>query len=282
MNKMYPNASSDIELKILEAIDDEKHDSQKYKKLLGSMITQDPDNEKNDIIGDIRYRHSTGEINDKTYLISLENNLDENNNKFSLYFDSLNNYINDKTEFNTATFAENDVKLMKNNDTKPEDIALSISHNIIKTRQEEDICFSTTQDKLMPTFKNAGNFLKSDKVQENYIRDAFLSNPDKARDIAGVPVSPAVKEDKEHPMMSKIWKSLTTSMESHNNLMESDIFIKFPTQTKEKQVAKAAGVANSSIVMFGGSDETSQTLNIAQKVNKDIKKSKKNETKLSF
>lgn len=279
MNK-YPNASSKTEVEILKAIDDNSYNKDAFREMLGKMIVPDEDKENKIKLGTIREGYAKGEITPEAYLMSLENNSSSDREEFKEHLSSLREVIKEPNEYTISKNAENDVRMMRksNNEDVPNDeIATAISHQLLKHKFQEDISFEKTHKNLNGIFKNAKNFLEPNK--HNYIRDFFVNNPEKAKEMTDYPSTVAPKENKEHPMMPKIWKALDIARNFREDVIESPIFNRFSDVMKENQARSLANVSNASLVIFGESEEVVKSLSKAHNVNLELlstKKSKKN------
>lgn len=275
--KKYPNASSKVELEILKAIDSDGYNKNAFREVLGKMMIPDESAENKVKLGRVRENYAKGDIEPEAYLISLENNNSTKTPEFENHLSSLRKMIKDPSENNIAEYAECDVKMMRKSPDKNvpnEDIATAISHHLLKYKKEEDISFENTYHNLHGIYKNASHYLEPDK--HNYVREVFENNPDKATQETNSPVRIAYKEEKEHPMMPKIWKALEIGREYQSNLVSSPLFKNFPDNVKEKQAKHLANISNSSILIFGQDDFINKDLMKAYNVNNELLKSNKN------
>jgi hypothetical protein len=279
----YPNASSKTEIDILKTIDTDGYNKEAFREVLGKMLVPDEDRENKVKLGTIRESFAKGDITPQAYLMSLENNSSSGRPEFQNHLTSLREIIKDPNEYSISKYAEDEVRMMRGSSDKEapnEEIATAITHQLLKYKYQEDISFDDTHKNLHGVFKNAKNFLEPDT--HNYIREVFVNNPEKAMEVTGSPSTVAPKEDKEHPMMPKIWKALDIARGFREKVLESELFDRFPPSVKENQVRGLANVSNASLVIFGESEEVNKSLSKAHDFNLGLLSAKKNKKNASL
>ena len=277
--KKYPNASSKTEVEILKIIDDDSIDYNKdaYREMLGKIMVPDESYEIKVRVGKIREAFTKGNTTHDTYLISLENNSSSTHPEFNQHLNSLRNLVKDENEYNIAKYAEDDVRMMRKTPDKEianEDIAIAISHHLLRSKEKENIsykertCFDDTHKNLYGIYRNASTFLEPEK--RNYIREAFANNPEKAMEFSNTPNTVAPKDDREHPMMPKIWKALEIGRNYQSKVVNSDVFNRFTDKAKKNQIERLANISNSSLLIFGKNEDVAKDLLQAQAAYKKV------------
>lgn len=268
----YPNASSITEVNILEKVDDPNYNNKAYQTLLGNMMLPFGDEKTCLKVGKVRERYAKGDIDDVAYMISLDNVLP--NNELSEMRSSLRNMINEPTDYNIAKFAETDVACMRNYKGREKvpntEIASAITHKLYQKKTQEDVCFKETYERLDSSFRNIQYFLDPNK--KDYIREAFLNNPEKAKEISGG-LYPSPKEGKDHPMIEQIGIALEIQRNYMSKIIDSPTFDQFPNSIKQQVVGKLAASSNTSLILFGDNPEIDKDLEKAFLKNKEIRKS---------